>query len=172
MRQTNSELIKDLNLKEPLDKSKVTKNGNRIRKEKLIEYVGYKCTFVVDIEFNDECDNGHNTFSITGSIYKGNYNFSGINLLTCGCIHDEISKYFPELEYLIKWHLCSTDSPMYYLENTIYHADCGNLNAARETAIWPDATLEQLRDKNQLLKRLPSLMLEFKKDMEGLGFKW
>ncbi len=39
-----------------------------------------------------------------------------------GCIHDEIAKHFPELFPLIKWHLCSTDGPMHYEANTIYHA--------------------------------------------------
>lgn len=45
-----------------------------------------------------------------------------------------------------------------------------DLEAARNSAIWPDATLEQLRDKQQLEARLPALMEEFKKDVEALGF--
>lgn len=65
----------------------------------------------VQITFDDECGNGHNTFSITGHTNKG----SG------GCIHDEIAQAFPELAPLIQWHLCSTDGPMHYLSNTIYH---------------------------------------------------
>lgn len=44
------------------------------------------------------------------------------------------------------------------------------LEAARRTAIWPDATLEQLQDKKALLARLPGLLAEFKKDIEALGF--
>ena len=44
------------------------------------------------------------------------------------------------------------------------------LESARNSAIWPDATLEQLQDKEQLKKRLPALMEEFKADLEELGF--
>lgn len=45
-----------------------------------------------------------------------------------------------------------------------------NLQAARSTAIWPNATLEQLQSKEQLNDRLPSLMKEFKDVIESLGF--
>jgi hypothetical protein len=44
------------------------------------------------------------------------------------------------------------------------------LEAARHTAIWPDATLEQLQDKEALLERLPRLIEEFAADMEKIGF--
>jgi hypothetical protein len=49
--------------------------------------------------------------------------------LQCGrrhgaqCLHDEIAKAFPELAKYIKWHLCSTDGPMHYVANTVFHAD-------------------------------------------------
>jgi len=47
------------------------------------------------------------------------------------------------------------------------------LDAARRTAIWPEATDEQLTSPNLaqlLIDRLPALLDEFKKDMESLGF--
>lgn len=47
-----------------------------------------------------------------------------------------------------------------------------DLEAARRCAIWPEATLEQLQDKEQLLARLPALLAEFRKDMEALYFTW
>ena len=47
-----------------------------------------------------------------------------------------------------------------------------NLEAARSSAIWPDATLEQLQDKDQLMARLPELMESFKADIEALGFEY
>lgn len=47
-----------------------------------------------------------------------------------------------------------------------------DLEAARSCAAWPEATLEQLRDKEQLKARLPKLLVDFRKDMESLGFKW
>jgi hypothetical protein len=60
-------------------------------------------------------------FSITGEIYKNQ------KLAEYGCIHEEIEKHFPYLKKYIKWHLCSTKEPIYYLENTLYLAgdlDC------------------------------------------------
>ena len=50
-----------------------------------------------------------------------------------------------------------------------------DLDGARQSAIWPDATDEELSQdsetlKQALLKRLPALMKEFKHDMEALGF--
>jgi len=73
----------------------------------------------VKIRFDDECGNGHNTFSITGDIYH-----PGNNDIDCGgCIHDEIAKYFPKLKKYIQWHLVSSDGPMHYIANTMYHAE-------------------------------------------------
>jgi hypothetical protein len=84
----------------------------------------------VDLRFDDNCKNGHETFSITGSIdqlkgrtYKEH---------SCGCIHDEIAKHFPALAHLIKWHLVSTDGPMHYIANTIYHAGDKDHNGLRK----------------------------------------
>jgi hypothetical protein len=172
---------------------------------------------IATVRHDDSCGNGHNTFSITGEVYilgTGNR----WRLESCGCVHDDISKHIPELAPFIKWHLCSTDGPMHYVANTVYHAsdipeDNGkryfylenklikivdieekermikkygsnavfslypnpmakeaDIEAARHCAIWPDATLEQLRDKHALMARLPTLMREFKKDVESLGF--
>ena len=44
-----------------------------------------------------------------------------------------------------------------------------NLDAARRCAVWPDATLEQLRDEKQLTARLPDLIARFRADVEALG---
>ena len=44
------------------------------------------------------------------------------------------------------------------------------LNAARSSAIWPDATLEQLQDEAALVNRLPALMAGFREAVESYGF--
>lgn len=104
-----------------------------------------------ELRYGDECKNGHNTFSLT---VNGGERFGG-------CCHDEIEKHWPELAHLIKWHLVSSDGPLHYIANTIYHANNGNLEYARSTAIAPDATLEQLKSELWLKLRLPALMEEF-----------
>jgi hypothetical protein len=172
------------------------------------------------VRFDDRCGNGHNTFSITGEcrVYS--------RVESCGCLHDLIAEYFPELAPLIKWHLCSSDGPLHYIANTVFHAsnrdcwgtrkgeqrtdktgrpmwqfngpgrriqssnrpiNCGewvpvtgegkerNLDAARQAAIWPDATDEELTSPelpDLLRARLPELLTDFRRAVESLGLKW
>lgn len=72
----------------------------------------------VDVRFDDECGNRHQTFSVTGHVQEpGERDWS-----LGGCIHEDIAKFFPELAHLIKWHLTSTPGPMHYTSNVCYHA--------------------------------------------------
>lgn len=117
----------------------------------------------VNIQYDDNCGNGHNTFSITGETRD-----SG------GCIHDEIAERFPELAKFIKWHLVSSDGPLHYVANSLYHAQSllgkkPDLNAARACAVWPDADLSDFTGA-RLQARLPDLLESFKSAMEELGF--
>ena len=138
---------------------------------KLYTEDGQQYKITAEVRFDDECKNGHKTFSITGEILRkakiGRWVFD-----CCGQIQDDIAKHFPDLVPFFKWHLCSTDGPLYYLENTLYWVDEGDIEAARATAIWPDATLEQLQDEEQLKARLPGLLAEFRAAVESLGFEW
>ena len=189
---------------------------------KDITYYDEPAIIKVKIRYDDECGNGHNTFAITGEVWLKR---KRSDCETCGCIHDLIAEHFPELSYLIKWHGCNSDGPLYYIENTTYHAEehgathawikcsypnqedfevtgleympiaeaqkiydknpsrykmeldektikVANLDAARSCAIWPDATIEQLRDVQALNARLPALMAAFRKDIEGFGFTY
>lgn len=88
---------------------------------KIIKFDGIPCRMSVTIRYDDECGNGHNTFAITGSIEDLNSRRKDKTIM-CGCIHEQIEKYFPEFKHLIKWHLCNSGAPMYYIENTLYHA--------------------------------------------------
>jgi len=238
----------------------------------------------IDIRYDDECGNGHNSFSITGTLYEHGKR-GDLGTIACGCLHDDIKILAPEYAHLIKWHLMSSDAPMHYMANTLYHAkdredmskplgavlkskrvvqmhgveqfpgkrnmvactelirsgafemieiqhgptdgyqfkpkykvivqgdeteykwhegefdtsrelvayaeavQAGhvdivtvptkwneasepNLDAARGSACWEDATLEQLQDKEQLLSRIPDLLSEFIEVVEGLGFTY
>ena len=138
---------------------------------KLYTEDGQQCKITAEVRFDDECKNGHKTFAITEEILRKAKNGTwGID--RCGQIQDDIAKHFPDLVPYFKWHLCSTDGPMHYLVNTLYWVREGNIEAARKTAIWPDATLEQLQDEEQLKARLPGLLAEFRAAVESLGFEW
>ena len=186
----------------------------------------YKLTATV--RYDDQCGNGHNSFAITGAQYRKNGN-GAWSEDSFGCMHKEIAKRFPELAPLIKWHLTSSDGPMHYIANTVYHAlehgpkhawvsyDGGqdpmkvltsisghdylkaefaqlvegkagytvkwdaaraktrNLDYARSSAVWPDATDEELTAPGlelRLRARLPKLMEEFQHAVESLGFTY
>lgn len=90
--------------------SRPTKEGGRLR---------------VKVRFDDECKNGHETLSVTATEYdKKGRDIRG------GCMHDDVEDVFPEFASLIPFHLCSTDGPMHYIENTIYlsgNRDCHGL---------------------------------------------
>lgn len=117
-----------------------------------------------EIRYDDDCGNGHNTFSITGTIEekkKNNhwYDYAG------GCLHEEIAEHFPEYAHLIKWHLVSSDGPMHGIANTLYHAgdkDC-----------WGKRKGEPLRfEKHIKFENFPitfKLRNSFIEYLEGLG---
>ena len=78
--------------------------------------IGDKKRIKVVIRLNDECDNGHQDFSITGDIIKNGSHITG------GSIHKEILKYFPEFEIFVKLHLSDFKGiPMYAIQNGFYH---------------------------------------------------
>lgn len=83
---------------------------------------------VAEVRFDDQCNNGHNTFSITGEIRDTKTGYRRDRYIeSCGCIHDDIAQHFPELAGLIKWHLTGTDGPLHYISNVCHFAsdrDC------------------------------------------------
>lgn len=89
---------------------------------------------VVELRFDDECGNGHESFSITGSefVLETKYGQQKWVEGSGGCIHELIAEFFPELEPFIKWNLVSTDGPMHYVANTIYHAGDLDHNGLRK----------------------------------------
>lgn len=162
---------------------------------------GKEYTIEAEVRHDDSCGNGHNTFAITGSIFRGiprrdSYGILRTEPVSCGCIHEEIAEHFPELRHLIKWHLCSTDGPLHYIANTTFLAGDRDpwglregevnshsgrvgkgkqreLDAARRSAIWPEATDADLTAPDLVLlleARLPALLDEFRRDVEAFGF--
>lgn len=85
-----------------------------------------KETFIIKISLADECKNGHQDFSITGSIYEKGKALIDRNCSCSGAIGDEIAKAFPELAIFNRLHLCDSDGiPMYAVENGFYHLKNG-----------------------------------------------
>jgi hypothetical protein len=209
-----------------LTKKQVKTYGPRFYTEGKRQY-----RITAKVRYDDECNNGHNTFAITADIDVKSG--SGWREDAGGCCHDEVAKHFPELAPFIKWHLVSSDQPLHYIANTVYHAgdrdhwglrkgefkqtinrktgqpcweleyvpheikhiDAAevpapvvlyyvpsgitgegkerDLNAARSSAVWPEATDEELTApglKERLEARHAALMADFQAAVESLGF--
>lgn len=93
-----------------------------------IDGYGKGAVITVHCRFDDNCKNGHDSFSITADVWVPGRR--GIE--AGGCLHDGIAKVFPELAYLIPWHLVSTDGPMHYIANTVYLAGDRDHNGLRK----------------------------------------
>ncbi len=95
-------------------------------------YPGAEIT--AQVRYDDECGNGHNTFAITAEVYVP----GAAKIMSCGCLHEEVAQYFPQLAPFIKWHLVSSDGPMHYPANVTYHAgdrDCHGLKLGEKRQI-------------------------------------
>lgn len=76
----------------------------------------------VEIRYDDECRNKHNSFAITATVVTDRSRKMR-DIEAGGCMHEEIARVFPELESLIQWHLFDADNgPMHYVANTLHHA--------------------------------------------------
>jgi len=109
-------------------RSTLTKN-QRILETRIYKEGGNEYKIVLCIRYDDECGNGHNTFAMTARIY-GKTSYGRWDDHSGGCCHEEIARRFPEYAHLIKWHLVSSDGPLHYFANTMYHAgdkDCHGL---------------------------------------------
>jgi uncharacterized protein Usg len=73
------------------------------------------------VRYDDNCGNGHNSFSITAKVVTPQSERRG-DIQVGGCLHEDVAEKFPELAPFIKWHLCSSDGPMHYIANTLYLA--------------------------------------------------
>ena len=105
-----------------MEDSKLVKNQKRKFGPVNFQDGKHKYQITAEVRHDDGCGNGHNSFSITAEIYLCDVSGKPVRWDSCGCLHEDVSKHFPELAPLVKWHLCSTDGPMHYIANTIYQA--------------------------------------------------
>lgn len=130
-------------------------------------------------EYLDSIKN-FNSISIEEVIYDwdNNHNFSPSFSFTWFIKEEEKKKWyrapFMHKHKAEEFLIALQSSPFTYIE--VPYQWCEpvdpNLEAARRSAIWPDATLEQLNNQSLLLRRLPQLISEFINDIEELWFTY
>ena len=98
--------------------SKLTKQQNKSFGPRPVEGYGKGAAIWARIRYDDECGNGHNTFAITGTVRVPKQRDAAAG----GCLHEDLALAFPELAPFIKWHSTTTDGPLHYIANTVYHA--------------------------------------------------
>lgn len=126
------------------------------------EYWGKGRYIRAEIRHDDSCKNGHPSFAITAEINRpGSRDGDAF-----GCLHEEIAKYFPELAPLIRWHLSSTDGPLHYVANTLYHLSDKDVHGlkAGQPGGWQFALTF---GDNPILHKLPGKFLQFLHDDES-----
>lgn len=88
--------------------------------------------FSIKIRLNDECKNGHNDFSITGTIWEAGKPKTDKYSITSGAIGEKIAEKFPDLEIFNRLHLCDIKgAPMYADANGFYHLKTKEMEEAK-----------------------------------------
>ena len=80
----------------------------------------------IKIRLNDECGNGHEDFSITGTIWEVGKRRTDRNMISSGAIGDTVAKLDKNYALINKLHLCDADGiPMHAVSNMFYHLKNG-----------------------------------------------
>lgn len=81
-----------------------------------LDYDGHEAFLEIIISLDDDCDNGHHDFHVTGE-----FSVPDLQIGYSGAISDIIKKMAPEYSLLCDLHLCKWDgSPMYVVDNGVY----------------------------------------------------
>ena len=104
-----------------------------------------KVNCIVKIRLNDECKNGHQDFSITGTFWEIGKFRNDRNMTNAGCCHDEILAHFPELKIFVDLHLSDCKGrPMYAVENGRYHFNNTSFEVGRDYLRLTDKQAKKL----------------------------
>ena len=91
----------------------------------------------IKIRLDDECNNGHQDFSITGTCWEKGKVKNEKNMVCAGTCGDTIAELFPEYSIFNRLHLCDYKGiPMHCVANGFYHLRNGfNSQSAGEEFI-------------------------------------
>jgi hypothetical protein len=94
------------------------KNALKYTKTEVVSNTRIK----VDIRLSDDCNNGHQDFSITCQGWERRSKNGKFYESFAGCAHDEILKMWPQFQIFVNLHLCDyLGRPMHTVANGFYH---------------------------------------------------
>ena len=156
--ELNKKLQKELeDWRRGLPKSKLTHN-QKIKIERTYQ----DKPIWLEISWDDECNNGHNTFSFV--IWSPEFSIPGETGI--------VQEVFPEFYPYMKWHGITSDGPLYYFDNTRYILKHNGLEAAQEYAYCNECSEEFLNNDKKMYHHLKNVLLCLKQDIEKLGFTY
>ncbi len=131
----------------------------------------------VTISLNDECENGHQDFHITGDIYKSDKPRNDRYFISGGCIHDEIKKHFPEFYQFIRLHSSDYKGiPTHPTANGFYHLENGFNNTPVNSTNFKKEFCEHYRITNNqfafLKKSKNETQYAVKLESLGILYQW
>lgn len=144
-----------------LPASVLTRSQKKMYGPRFYTEDGTKYRITATVRYDDECNNGYNSFAITGSIDR--YSDGRWYGDAVGCIHEEIAKHFPELAPVIKWHLMNSDGPFGYIDNTVYHAGDRDCHGLLKGEFRPHTSRGQ---QNGGIAGVPNWVLEFPDNLQ------
>ncbi len=81
-----------------------------------------KHTLTARISLDDDCNNGHQDFHLTGEIYEAGKPRIDRYMVTYGAIGDTVAEHCPELAIFNRLHLCDyAGVPMHAVSNMYFH---------------------------------------------------
>jgi hypothetical protein len=89
--------------------------------EKIFSINNKKANCTIKVKLADDCKNGHEDFSLTGTFWEIGKVRSDRNMISGGCCHDEIIEIMPELKIFEQLHNSDYNGyPMHCVSNMYY----------------------------------------------------
>lgn len=134
-------------------------------------------TMHIEIRLDDQCENGYEDFSITGTIYEKDKPCSDKYIIHFGAIHGKILEIHPELKIFTDIHSSDFNgTPTYPVDNGFYHLK-KDKNVFKRYMRFDSKKAELFKqvetkdDFKHVLRAHPEIMEDWKTEAD-IAIKW
>jgi hypothetical protein len=113
------------------------------------------------LKFNDDCNNGHKTFTLTGE----QITIDNFQIESCGMMHEEFMRLYPQYSHFVQWHLVSSDGPLHYIENSCYWAGFTKYTGIRMDYLKTTMVFQKEENETKLFEVIQTGKQEFIKHL-------